>query len=52
VIALMRLARFCKSCGGRFIPETKFQRICVGCRLKIRGVAVVKIKETLQNGGK
>ena len=33
-----RLARFCKKCGDRFIPQSKYSWICDKCNKKMRRI--------------
>ncbi len=39
------LARMCKECGARYIPNGKFSRLCLLCRLDKLELVRKKIKQ-------
>jgi hypothetical protein len=39
----MPLPRLCKNCGGRFVPETKYQYLCRACQAINKNVNFIKL---------
>ena len=39
----MRFFRYCESCGRKFNPEGRWQKLCLECRMKVRNVNFIKM---------
>ena len=48
----MPLPKECDKCGKRFLPATRFNKLCDSCRKEVRNVNFINMISHRINGGK